>query len=106
MAGNLIEVTDANFESEVIKSDKPTLVDFWAPWCGPCLSIAPTIEEIANEQVGTAKICKLNVDDNPETAAKYGIRGIPTIIVFKNGNIVNQVSGAVPKQQIVSLLQG
>jgi len=106
MAGNLIEVTDANFESEVIQSDKPTLVDFWAPWCGPCLSIAPTIEQIANEQVGTAKICKLNVDDNPETAAKYGIRGIPTIIIFKNGNIVNQVSGAIPKQQIEKLLQG
>ena len=106
MAGNLIEVTDATFESEVIQSDKPTLVDFWAPWCGPCLSIAPTIEEIANEQVGTAKICKLNVDDNPETAAKYGIRGIPTLIIFRDGNIVNQVSGAIPKQQIESLLQG
>ena len=81
------------------------MVDFWAPWCGPCLALTPTIEEIANEKTGQAKICKLNVDENPETAAKYGIRGIPTMIVFNNGNVVSQVTGAVPKQQIEHLIQ-
>ena len=105
MAGNLIEVTDQNFETEVLKADLPTLVDFWAPWCGPCLALTPTIEEIANAKMGQAKICKLNVDENPETAAKYGIRGIPTMIMFNKGNVVSQVTGAIPKQQIEHLIQ-
>jgi len=105
MAGNLVDVTDQNFETEVLKSGTPTLVDFWAPWCGPCLALAPTLETIANEQLGNVKICKLNVDDNPETAAKYGIRGIPTMIMFNNGNIVSQITGAVPKQQIEHLIK-
>jgi thioredoxin 1 len=105
MAGNVIDVNDQNFETEVIQSETPTLVDFWAPWCGPCLALASTIEAIAEEQKDTVKICKLNVDDNPETAAKYGIRGIPTMILFNKGDKVSQVTGAIPKQQIEHLIK-
>lgn len=105
MAGNLKEVSDATFEAEVLNSATPALVDFWAPWCGPCMALAPTLEAIANEQAGKVKVCKLNVDESPETAAKYGIRGIPTIILFNNGTVANQVTGAVPKQVIEELFQ-
>ena len=104
MAGNITEITDATFESEVINSPVPVLLDFWAPWCGPCKAIAPVLEIIATEKAGAIKICKLNVDDNPETAAKYGIRGIPTLLYFKGGELANQVTGAVPKSQIEALL--
>lgn len=106
MAGNLIEVTDATFESEVIQSDTPTLVDFWAPWCGPCQAIAPAIEAIAREQAGRVKVCKVNVDDNPHTAARYGIRGIPTLIYFKDGEVAKQLTGAVAKQNIEAMIAG
>lgn len=104
MSQDVTIVSDLNFEKEVINSDIPALVDFWAPWCGPCLSIAPTIEAIAKEQRGVVKVCKLNVDDNPETAARYSIRGIPTIIIFKNGQVVNQITGAVSKSEIEAML--
>lgn len=89
--------TDSNFESEVLKSDKPVLVDFWAEWCGPCRMIAPMIEELANDYDGKAVIAKLNVDENPNVSMKFGIRSIPTLLVFKNGEVVDQVVGAVPK---------
>jgi thioredoxin 1 len=94
------EVNDTSFDNEVIKSDKLTLVDFWAPWCMPCKAIAPVIEELAVAYDGKVKFTKLNVDDNPTTASSYGIRGIPTIIFYKNGQVVDQVVGAVPKAEI------
>ncbi len=92
-----ITATDANFDAEVINSDKPVLVDFWATWCGPCRMIAPVIEEIAGEYEGKAKVAKLDVDANPQVSMKYGIRSIPTLLIFKNGQVVDQIVGAVPK---------
>lgn len=94
---NYVTLTDGNFEQEVVNSDKPVLVDFWAAWCGPCRAIAPVIEELAGEFDGKAVIGKLDVDNNPETAAQFGVRSIPTLLVFKNGEVVDQVIGAVPK---------
>lgn len=91
-----VEITDKNFE-EVIKSDQPVLVDFWAEWCGPCKMIAPVVEELATEYDGKAVIGKVDVDSNPEVSAKFGIRSIPTLLVFKNGEIVDKQIGAVPK---------
>ena len=96
-----IEVTDANFEQEVLKSDKPVLVDFWAVWCGPCKMIAPVVEEIAKEYDGKLKVGKLDVDNNPDVSLKLGIRSIPTLMVFKGGKIVEQIIGAVPKRHLV-----
>ncbi|MEQ8238664.1 MAG: thioredoxin [Cyclobacteriaceae bacterium] len=92
-----IELTDSNFEAEVLKSDKPVLVDFWAEWCGPCKMIGPVVEELASEYEGRAVIGKVDVDSNPEISAKFGIRSIPTLLVFKNGEIVDKQIGAVPK---------
>lgn len=92
-----IELTDSNFEAEVLKSDKPVLVDFWAEWCGPCKMIGPLVEELATEYEGKAVIGKVDVDTNPEISAKFGIRSIPTLLVFKNGEIVDKQVGAVPK---------
>ena len=105
MAGdNVIHVTDSNFEQEVLKSDLPTLVDFWAPWCGPCKAIGPVIDDLANEYSGKVKITKMNVDENPETPGKFGIRAIPTLIFFKDGEVADQVTGAVGKTQLVAML--
>ena len=97
---NLGEVTDANFETEVLKSQLPVLVDFWAPWCGPCRAVAPVVEEIANDYNGKLKVLKLNTDENPKTAQAYRISGIPSLMVFKNGQPVEQIVGAVPKATI------
>jgi thioredoxin 1 len=94
------ELSDTNFKDEVVNSDKPTLVDFWAPWCMPCKAIAPVIEELATAYDGKVKFTKLNVDDNPMTASSYGVRGIPTLIFFKNGSVVDQIVGAVPKAEL------
>ncbi len=104
MAENVIEVTDANFESVILKSDVPALVDFWAEWCAPCRAIAPLVEEVAQEYAGKIKVAKLNVDENPSTPGKYGVRGIPTLILFKDGQVVDQIVGAVPKDQIKALV--
>lgn len=104
MAGNLVELTDANFEAEVLKSELPVLVDFWAPWCGPCRMIAPAIEALGAEYAGKAKVGKLNTDENENVSAKYGIRSIPTLLVFKNGEVVNQLVGALPKEKIAEQL--
>lgn len=104
MADNEVqEINDTDFET-TIGSDKPTLVDFWAPWCGPCKAIGPVIAELAAEYEGKASILKMNVDDNPVTPGKYGIRAIPTLILFKDGEVVDQVTGAVGKSQLVDLL--
>ncbi len=100
-----LHLTDDMFENEVIKSDVPVVIDFWATWCGPCRMIAPIIEEMANEFEGKAKICKLDVDNNQQTAMQFGIRSIPTVLIFKNGEVVESIVGAVPKQQIVSKLE-
>lgn len=99
-----IEVTDANFEEIVLKSDKPVLVDFWAEWCGPCRMVGPIVSELANDYGDKAVITKMDVDSNPATSAKFGIRNIPTILFFKNGEIVDKQVGAVPKTVLASKL--
>jgi thioredoxin 1 len=97
----LQEFTDSNFESEVLKSDKPCLVDFWAEWCGPCRMVSPIVDEIAKEYAGKLKVGKLNVDNNSQTAVKYGIMSIPSLLFFSGGKVVDQIIGAVPKKQLV-----
>ena len=104
MAGNIIEITDATFEKEVLQSEVPVLVDFWAPWCGPCRAIAPVIEELAGDYVKKLKVGKCNVDDNPNTPSRFGIRAIPTLIIFKGGNVSEQITGAVAKSQIAAAI--
>lgn len=104
MAGNLEEFTDQNFEKEVLKSKMPVLVDFWAEWCGPCRVLEPVVGEISNEYAGKVKVGKLNVDQNSQTAMRYGIRSIPSLLILKNGTVVNQIVGAVQKDTIVKLL--
>ncbi len=99
MAGNVSEVTEQTFESSVLKSEKPVLVDFWAPWCGPCRIIAPHLEELNNER-GDLRVVKLNVDDNPQTAAQYGVMSIPTLILFKGGAEAKKIIGALPKKRL------
>ena len=96
--------TDANFEAEVLNSDQPVLVDFWATWCGPCRTIAPTIEELASDYTGKARVVKLDVDNNPQTAMKYGIRSIPSLLFFKDGRPVDQMVGVVPKKVLAEKL--
>ncbi len=105
MSEHVSEVTDATFEEEILRSPLPALVDFWAAWCGPCRVIGPIVEEIAEEYKDRARVAKMNVDDNPGTAARYGVRGIPALLLFKNGELVDQIIGAVPKTQVVSLLE-
>jgi len=102
---NVLEITDQNFESDVLKSDTPVVIDFWAEWCGPCKTIAPVIDELADEYLGKVKFGQVNVDFNQQTAMKYGIRSIPSLLIFKNGSVVNQIIGSVPKDNIVKLLE-
>lgn len=104
MAENIHEFTDANFDEEVLKSSEPVLVDFWAPWCGPCRMLMPTIEELATEFAGKVKIGKVNTDDNQGTAAGYGITSIPTVMLFKDGEMVDKVVGAPGKEHFVTML--
>jgi thioredoxin len=97
----LVEITDDNFETEVIKSDKPVLIDFWAVWCGPCKLIAPIVEELATDYDGKVKIGKLDVDSNQQTSIKFGVRSIPSLLLFKDGKLKETIIGAVPKKHIV-----
>ncbi|NJK41977.1 MAG: thioredoxin [Acaryochloridaceae cyanobacterium SU_2_1] len=98
------QVTDATFKEEVIDSDVPVLVDFWAPWCGPCRMVAPVVDEISEQYKGQVKVVKINTDENPNVASQYGIRSIPTLMVFKDGQRVDMVVGAVPKTTLASTL--
>ncbi|HIM83279.1 MAG TPA: thioredoxin [Candidatus Marinimicrobia bacterium] len=104
MGSNTVEFTDSNFEQDALESDLPVLVDFWAEWCGPCLAIAPMVEEIAADYAGKVKVGKLNVDNNPQTAMKYGVRSIPTLLFIHNGAVTDQVVGSVQKGNITDVL--
>ena len=105
MAGNMFEVTDQTFDKEVLQSDQPVLVDFWAAWCGPCRMIAPAVEALAKEYAGKAKVAKVNVDDNQLTPAQYNIRGIPTLLLFKDGQVQEQIVGAVGRDAIENMIK-
>lgn len=102
--GQVLQVTDASFEADVLKSDVPVLIDFWAPWCGPCRAIAPLVEELAGEYAGKVKIAKMNVDDNPQVPSRYGVRSIPNLLLFKGGQVKDQIVGAVPKSTLVKAI--
>lgn len=102
---NITELTDENFKAEILDASLPTLVDFWAVWCGPCRAIAPVVEELAAQYQGQLKIGKLNVDENPKTPGQYGIRAIPTLILFKNGTVVEQITGAVSKSTLETAIK-
>ncbi len=96
----ILEVTDANFDQEVLKSDQPVLIDFWAVWCGPCKALSPIVDEVAQSYSGKVKVAKMNVDQNPGTPGRYGIRGIPTLLIFKGGQVKEQIVGYVPRETI------
>lgn len=102
---SLLHVSDKSFAAEVLNADLPVLVDFWATWCGPCRSIGPIVEELAKEFTGRVKVTKLNVDENPTTPSQYGVRGIPTLILFKDGKILDQIVGAVPKTRLKAMIE-
>ena len=102
---DVVELTDGNFEQEVLNSDVPALVDFWAVWCGPCRQVAPTVQALASEYKGKLKVGKLNIDDHQQVPQKYGIRSIPTLLVFKGGQVVGQVIGAVPRSKLEAEVQ-
>jgi thioredoxin 1 len=104
MSEQIVHVTDDSFESDVLKSDQPVLIDYWAEWCGPCKMIAPVLDEIAEEYAGKLKVAKLNIDDNPNTPPRYGIRGIPTLMLFKDGEVEATKVGAVSKAQLVAFI--
>ena len=104
MSEHIINVSDSDFEEKVLKSAVPVLVDFWAPWCGPCLAIAPILEDLGKDYKGKITIAKLNVDDNPNTPAVYGVRSIPYLVVLKNGKVVDSIVGAVPKTKLAMML--
>ncbi len=101
MAEGIMEISDSSFDEEVLQSEKPVLIDFWAPWCGPCRAIGPIIEEISSEYGDKLKIVKCNVDDNPVTPGKYGVRAIPTLIFFNNGEVSDQITGMVAKAKLI-----
>jgi len=106
MSEGIVHLSDDTFEAEVLQSSEPVLVDYWAEWCGPCKMIAPVLDEIASEYTGRVKIAKLNIDENPNTPPKYGIRGIPTLMIFKNGNVEATKVGAVSKSQLTAFIDG
>ena len=101
---NALHITRENFEAEVLKSDKPVLIDFWAPWCGPCKMFGPVVEEVANEAGDKAKICKINVDEQPELAEAYGVSSIPTVVVIKDGKVIKQSVGFKPKDALLAMI--
>jgi len=102
---NLFTVTDESFQKEVLEAEQPTFVDFWASWCGPCRMVGPIFEELSGEYSGKVKFAKVNVDENPKTPANYGVRGIPTLMMFKSGKMVDQVVGAVPRSQLENIVK-